>query len=51
MKFMHINGTYFRVRKEGSYRNKADYACLGINSKGKRESVLQRSIDQERRYL
>ena len=36
MKFMYIDATYFKVREDSRYRNKALYVCIGINAEGKR---------------
>ncbi len=37
MKFIYIDATYFKVREDGRYGNKALYVCIGIDSDGMRE--------------
>lgn len=37
MKFIYMDATYFKVRDDGKYRNKALYVCIGINPEGRRE--------------
>ena len=37
MKFIYIDATYFKVREDGTYGNKALYVCIGINPEGRRE--------------
>ncbi len=44
MKFMYIDA---KVREDGRYRNRALYACIGINSDGKREILSARPYDSE----
>ncbi|SIM61696.1 IS256 family transposase [Cuniculiplasma divulgatum] len=47
MKFMYIDATYFKIREDGRYSNKALYVCIGINSEGKREILSARLHDSE----
>ena len=37
MKFIYIDATYFKIRDNGIYGNKALYVCIGIDSDGRRE--------------
>ena len=46
-KFIYIDGTYIKIRKNGRYRNKAIYICVGINSDGYREILGARIYDSE----
>ena len=34
MKFIYIDATYFKIRDNGIYGNKALYVCIGIDSDG-----------------
>lgn len=47
MKFIYIDATYFKVREDGRYGNKALYVCIGINSEGRREILSARLYDSE----
>ena len=47
MKFIYIDATYFKVRDDGKYRNKALYVCIGINPEGRREILSARPYDSE----
>ncbi|MHB1810963.1 MAG: IS256 family transposase [Thermoplasmataceae archaeon] len=47
MKFIYIDATYFKVREDGTYRNKALYVCIGINSDGRREILSAYLYDSE----
>ena len=47
MKFIYIDATYFKVRENGKYGNKALYVCIGINSEGRREILSSRLYDSE----
>ena len=47
MKFIYIDATYFKVRDDGKYRNKALYVCIGINPEGRREILSARLYDSE----
>ncbi len=47
MKYLYIDATYFKVREDGRYRNKALYMCIGINPDGRREILSARLYDSE----
>ena len=47
MKFIYIDATYFKVREDGKYRNKALYVCIGVNTEGRREILSARLYDSE----
>jgi len=47
MKFIYIDATYFKVREEGRYRNKALYVCIGVNNEGRREILSAKLYDSE----
>ena len=47
MKFIYIDATYFKVREDGKYRNRALYVCIGINPEGRREILSARLYDSE----
>ncbi|MHB1492137.1 MAG: IS256 family transposase [Thermoplasmataceae archaeon] len=47
MKFIYIDATYFKVREDGKYRNKALYVCIGVNTEGRREILSSRLYDSE----
>jgi Transposase and inactivated derivatives len=47
MKFIYIDATYFKVREDGTYGNKALYVCIGINSEGRREILSAHVYDSE----
>ena len=47
MKFIYIDATYFKIREDGKYRNKALYVCIGIDSEGKREILSCKLCDSE----
>ena len=47
MKFICIDATYFKVREDGKYRNRALYVCIGINPEGRREILSARLYDSE----
>jgi transposase-like protein len=47
MKFIYIDATYFKVREDGTYGNKALYVCIGINSDGRREILSAHLYDSE----
>jgi putative transposase len=47
MKFIYIDATYFKVREDGKYGNKALYVCIGINPEGRREILSSRLYDSE----
>ena len=47
MKFIYIDATYFKVRDEGRYGNKALYVCIGINPEGRREILSSRLYNSE----
>ena len=47
MKFIYIDATYFKVREDGTYGNKALYVCIGINPEGRREILSAHLYDSE----
>jgi len=47
MKFIYIDATYFKVREDGAYGNRALYVCIGINPEGRREILSARLYDSE----
>ena len=47
MRFIYIDATYFKVREDGKYRNKALYVCIGIDSYGTREILSCKLCDSE----
>lgn len=47
MKFLYIDATYFKVREDGRYRNKALYVSIGINGEGRREILSAKLYDSE----
>jgi transposase-like protein len=47
MKFIYIDATYFKIREDGKYGNKALYVCIGIDSEGKREILSCKLCDSE----
>jgi putative transposase len=47
MKFIYIDATYFKVREEGKYRNKALYVCIGVDLDGRREILACKLCDSE----
>ena len=47
MKFIYIDATYFKVRENGMYGNKALYVCIGIDSDGRREILSCKLCDSE----
>ena len=47
MRFIYKDATYFKMREDGKYRNKALYVCIGINSEGRREILSARNYDSE----
>lgn len=47
MKFIYIDATYFKVREDGKYRNKALYVCIAIDSEGRREILSCKLCDSE----
>ncbi len=47
MKFIYIDATYFKVREDSKYRNKALYVCIGIDDEGKREIISAKIYDSE----
>ncbi len=47
IKFLYIDATYFKVREEGTYRNKALYVCIGIDNEGMEEILSCRLYDSE----
>ena len=38
-KFLYVDATYFKVRHEGVYRNRALFIAIGINKEGRREII------------
>ncbi len=47
MKFIYIDATYFKIRENGRYGNKALYVCIGIDSDGRREILSCKLCDSE----
>ena len=47
MKFIYIDATYFKIRENGIYGNKALYVCIGIDSDGRREILSCKLCDSE----
>ena len=47
MKFIYIDATYFKVREDGTYGNKALYVCICINPEGRREILSAHLYDSE----
>ena len=47
IKFIYIDATYFKIREDGRYGNRALYVCTGIDSEGKREILSSRLYDSE----
>ena len=47
MKFIYIDATYFKIREDGRYGNKALYVCIGIDSEGRREILSAHLYDSE----
>ena len=48
MKFIYIDATYFKIRENGIYGNKASYVCIGIDSDRRREILSCRLCYSER---
>ena len=47
IKFIYIDATYFKIREDGKYGNKALYVCTGIDGEGKREILSAKLYDSE----
>jgi len=41
MKFMYIDATYFKIREDGRYSNRALYVCIGINRRKEGNTVCK----------
>ncbi len=47
MKFIYIDATYFKIREDGRYGNKALYVCIGIDNEGKGKILSCKLCDSE----